>query len=145
MQKIFSKNSNLDDTSICLSVFPSRSNLKLHKSFITPKTVKRVKTNLDSSKGSETDCIPVVVLKNCELFTHTIWTLQYLSEWVLFSRLLEGLIYKDPVFRNVGERSATKNNCLVSLFSVVSKFFEKLAYNRNVDHLEKCGLFADFQ
>ena len=33
----------------------------------------------------------------------------------------------------------------VSLLSVVSKVFEKLANNRIVDHLEKCGLFSDFQ
>ena len=28
---------------------------------------------------------------------------------------------------------------------MVSKVFEKLVNNRNVDHLEKCGLFSDFQ
>ena len=28
--------------------------------------VKKVITNLDSSKASSLDCIPVVVLKNCE-------------------------------------------------------------------------------
>ena len=45
-----------------------------------------------------------------------------------------------PVFKNVGERSATKNYCPVSLLSVVSKFFEKLVNNRIVDHLEKSAL-----
>ena len=50
-----------------------------------------------------------------------------------------------PMFKNVGERSTTKNYCPVSLFSVVSKVFEKLVNNRIVDHLEKCGLFSDFQ
>ena len=49
-----------------------------------------------------------------------------------------------PVFENVGERSAAKNYCPVSLLSVVSKVFEKLVNNRIVDHLEKC-LFSDFQ
>ena len=49
-----------------------------------------------------------------------------------------------PVFKNVGERSAAKNYCPVSL-SVVSKVFEKLVNNTIVDHLEKCGLFSDFQ
>ena len=29
--------------------------------------VKKVITNLDSTKASGSDCIPVVVLKNCEL------------------------------------------------------------------------------
>ena len=33
----------------------------------------------------------------------------------------------------------------VSLLSVVSKVFEKLVNNRIVDHLEKYGLFSDFQ
>ena len=50
-----------------------------------------------------------------------------------------------PVFKNVGERSTAKNYCPVSLLSVVSKVFEKLVNNRIVDHLEKCGLFSDFQ
>ena len=49
------------------------------------------------------------------------------------------------VFKNVGERSTAKNYHLVSLLSVVSKVFEKLVNNRIVDHLEKCGLFSDFQ
>ena len=44
-----------------LSVFPSRTNLKLHIS-ITPKMVKKVIMSLDSSKASGRDCIPVVVL-----------------------------------------------------------------------------------
>ena len=33
----FSKNSNLDDSSISLPVFPSRTNLKLHNLLVTPK------------------------------------------------------------------------------------------------------------
>ena len=49
------------------------------------------------------------------------------------------------VFKNVGERSTAKNGHPVSLLSVVSKIFEKLVNNRIVDHLEKCGLFSDFQ
>ena len=64
--KNFSKNSNLDDSGISLPVFPSRTNLKLHNISITPKMVKSVIMNLDSSKASGPDCVPVVVLKNCE-------------------------------------------------------------------------------
>ena len=41
-------------------------------------------------------------------FIHPWWTLQYLSEGISFSRLLEGLI-GGPVFKNVGERWMTKN------------------------------------
>ena len=64
--KNFPKNSSLDESGISLPVFPSRTNLKLHNISITPKMVKKVITNLDSSKASSPDCIPVVVLKNCE-------------------------------------------------------------------------------
>ena len=49
------------------------------------------------------------------------------------------------MFKNVRERTATKNRRPVSLLSVVNKLFEKLANNRIVDQLEKCGLFSDFQ
>ena len=75
--KNFSKNSNLDDSGISLPLFPSRTNLKLHKITVTPKMVKRVITNLDSSKTFGPDCIPVVVLKNCE--TDLSYTLAELS------------------------------------------------------------------
>ena len=50
-----------------------------------------------------------------------------------------------PVFKNDGERSTAINYHPVSLLSVVIKVFEKLVNNSNVDHLEKCGLFSDFQ
>ena len=50
-----------------------------------------------------------------------------------------------PVFKNVEERSFVKNYLPVSLLSMVSKMFEKLVNNSIVDHLEKCGLFSDFQ
>ena len=62
----FSKNSNLDDSGISLPVFPSRTNLKLDNISVTPKMFKKVVMNFDLSKASGPDCIPVVVLKNCE-------------------------------------------------------------------------------
>ena len=60
-----SKNANLDDSEISLPIFPFRTNLKLHIS-LTHKMVKKVIMNLDLSKVSGSDCIPVVVLKKCE-------------------------------------------------------------------------------
>ena len=62
--QIFSK--NLDASGISLPVFLSRSNLKMYNIYVTPKLVKKVITNLDPSKASDPDCIPVVILKNCE-------------------------------------------------------------------------------
>ena len=101
--------------------------------------------NLDLSKASDADCIPVVVLKNCEPELSPI-----LAE--LFNKCLKQSCFPDcwkvslvvPIFKNVGERSTTTIYCSVSLLSVVSKVFEKLANNKIVDHFEKCGLFYDF-
>ena len=108
--------------------------------------VKKVIKNLDLSKVSGLDCIPVVVLKNCEPEVSYI-----LAE--LFNKYLKESCFSDcwkvllvvPVFKNVGERSTAKNYRPVSLLSVVSKVFEKLVNNRIVDYLEKPGLFSDLQ
>ena len=61
----FSKNSNLDASGISLSVFLTRTNLKLHNISVTPKMGNKTIMNLDLSRASGPDCIPVVVLKNC--------------------------------------------------------------------------------
>ena len=63
LAKNFYKNSNLDGLYISSLAFPFRANMKQHVS-VTPKTVKKVITNLHSSKGSGPDCFPVLVLKN---------------------------------------------------------------------------------
>ena len=62
----FSKNSNLLDSGISLPVFRSKTHLKLQNISVTPIMVKKVIMNLDLSKASSPNCIPVVVLKNCE-------------------------------------------------------------------------------
>ena len=142
----FSKNFNLDDSGISLPVFPSRINLKLHNISVTPKMVKKVITNLDSSKASGPDCIPVVVLKNCgpdlsyiqaELFNMCLKQSCFPDRWKVSSVI--------PVFKNVGERSTAKNYRPVRLLSVVSIVSEKLVNNRIVDHLGQSGLSSDFQ
>ena len=140
----FSKNSNLDDSGVHLHVFPSRTNLKLSVC-VTTKMVKKVIMNLDLSKASGPDCIPVVVLKTCE------HELSYIFA-ELFNKCLKESCFPDcckvslvvPVFKNVGKRSTTKNYRPVSLLSVVGKVFEKCVNDRIVDQLEKCGLFFLF-
>ena len=92
------------------------------------------------------DCIPVVVLKNCQPELSYI-----LAE--LFNKCLKETCFPDcwkvssviSVFKNVGERSTDKNYHPVSILSVVSNIFEKLVNNRIADYLKKCGLFSDFQ
>ena len=68
--KLFAENvyntSNFDDSGIFSPVFRSRTNLKLHNTSVTPKVVKKIIMNLDLSKASDPNCIPVIVLKNCE-------------------------------------------------------------------------------
>ena len=64
--KNFSVNSDLDDSGISLPVFHCRTNLKLHNISVTAKMVRKALMNLDLSKTSGPDCIPVVVLRNCE-------------------------------------------------------------------------------
>ena len=98
------------------------------------------------SKASGPDCLPVVILKNCEpelsyilgkLFDKCLKESYFPNCWKVSSVV--------PVFKNVGEKSTAKNYHPVSLLSAVSKVFEKLVNNRTVDHLQKCGLFSDFQ
>ena len=106
--------------------------------------VKKVIVNLDLSKASGPNCIPVVVLKNFEPELSYI-----LAE--LFNKFLKESCFPDcwkvssvvPVYKNVGERSTAKNYCPVSLVSVIIKS-EKLVDNRIVDHLEKGVLFFWF-
>ena len=108
--------------------------------------VKKVIMKLDLSKAPGPDCIPVVVLKNCEPELSYI-----LAE--LFNKCLKESCFPHcwkvssvvPIFKNVGENSTAKHYCPVSLLAVVSKVFEKLVNNRILNHLEKCGLFSDFQ
>ena len=99
--------------------------------------VRKVISNLDSSKVSGPDCIPVVVLKNYEPKLSYI-----LAE--LFSKCLKECCWNVSfvllVFKDVGERSTAKSYHPVNLLCVVSKVFEKL-----VNNLEKYGLFSYFQ
>ena len=108
--------------------------------------VQKVVMKLHLSKTSGPDCIRVMVLKNCEPELSYI-----LAE--LFNKCLKESCFLDcrkvsllvAVLKNVGERSTAKNYCPVSLLSLVSKVFDKIVNNKIVNHLEKCGLFSDFQ
>ena len=101
--KLFAKNfSNLDDSGIPLPIFLFRTNLKLLIP-VTPKMVKKVTKNFDSSRASGPDFIPVVVLKNFEPPK----LLYILAE--IFSLWLKESCFPDcwklslvvPVFKNV--------------------------------------------
>ena len=69
LAKNYSKNSNLHDSGISLPIFPSRTTLKLHNISVTPKMVKKVITNFDSSRASGPECI--TAFRNVSLNFHT--------------------------------------------------------------------------
>ena len=125
--KNFSKNSNLDDSYIFLPVFPSRTNLQQHNISITPIMVQKIITNLDLSQASGPDCIPVMVLKNCEPELSYI-----LAE--LFSKCQKGSCFQDclkvsplvPVLKNVGESLQLKSTILLVFFLWLVKSFKIL-------------------
>ena len=84
------------------------------------------------SNASGSDCIPVMVLKNCEP------ELSYILAEIFNKSLKESsfpvclkVSSVVPVFKNE-ERSTAKNYCPVSLLSMVNKVFEKLVNNRIV-------------
>ena len=79
--------------------------------------------NLDLPKASGPDCIPVVVVKNCEPVLSYILT-------ELFNKCLRESCFPDfwkvssvvPLFKNLRDRSTAKNNHPVSLLSWFCSF-----------------------
>ena len=118
--------------------------LELHNITVTPEMVKKVITKLASSKTSSPDCICVVVLNNCEP-TLSYQVAQLFKKCLAFQ--IAGRSHRWSLYlRKNGERCAPNNyHPLISFLPVDSKIFERLVNNRIVDHLEKCGLFSDFQ
>ena len=89
--------------------------------------------NLDLSKASGPDCIPVVVLKNCEPELPYILA-EFFNKCLKESPDCWIVLSVVPVFKN-GERSTAINYRPVSLLFVISKVFKKLVNNRIVNHL----------
>ena len=89
--------------------------------------VKKVIMNLDSSKASGPDCIPVVVVKSCEP------ELSYILA-KLFNMCLKQSCFPDcwkdslvvSLFKNVGERSTAKNYSLLAFFLWLVKSLKNL-------------------
>ena len=143
MAENFSKNSNLDDSGISLPVFLSRTNLKLHNISVSPMMVKKVTMNLDLSKGSGPDCIPEMVLKNCEP------ELSYIPA-ELFNKCLKDSCFQDcskvssvvPVFKNVGERGLQlKTTALLVLFQWLVMSLRNLQLMELLSRRDMCSFF----
>ena len=143
--KHFSNNSNLDYSGISLRVFSSRTNLKLHNISITSKMVKKVIRDLDSSKVSGPDCIPVALLENCEPDRSSILAEHFntcLKESCFpdYWRIHQWSVY----FRMFGKGLLLKSAAVLVFFLWLVKSLKKPVNNRIVDHLEKCGHFFRF-
>ena len=107
--KNVSRNYNLDYSGVSLTVFPSRTNLKLHNIPVTSQLFRNVMIDLDLLKASGPDSIPLVVLKNCEPELSHIQAELFntsLKEPSFLEYLKVSLVV--PVFKFVEERCTTK-------------------------------------
>ena len=110
-----------------LLVFLSRTNLKLHNIFETPKMIEKIITILDSSKAARPDCISVMVVKNCEPERSYI-----IAEFL--NMCLKECYFPDcwkvslvvPVSKNVGKRSTVKTTALLVLLLCLVKCLKNM-------------------
>ena len=89
--------------------------------------VKKVITNLDLSTASGPDCVPVVVLKNCE--PELPYILAKLFNMCLKDSFFPGcwkVSLVPPLFKNVGESSTAKDCHPVVFFLWLVKFLKNL-------------------
>ena len=144
--KLFSINSTLDDSGHPFPDFPRRTNTYLDNFDISSKKVAAVIAQLDPSKATGPDGIPVVVLQKCspelspvlsKLFAKCVSESCFPSCWKFPSVI--------PVFKNSGERSDPRNYRPISLLPIISKVFESLINRSLVNHLDSNNLFSDFQ
>ena len=128
------------------SDFPHRTNTYLDNFDISSTKVAAVIAQLDPSKATGPDGIPVVVLQKCspelspvlsKLYAKCVSESCFPSCWKFPSVI--------PVFKNSGERSDPRNYRPTSLLPIISKVFESLINRSLVNHLDSNNLFSDFQ
>ena len=143
---IFSTNSTLDDSGHAVPEFPLRTNKVLDSCCITPAKISSIISNLDASKATGPDGIPVILFQKCapelspvlsRLYNKCIAESCFPSSWKFASVI--------PVFKNCGDRSNPRNYRPISLLPVMSKIFEAFINNALVNHLESNNLFSDSQ
>ena len=99
----------------------------------------KVITNLDSSKASGPDCIPVVVLRNCELNSSI--TVSRSLVFLIVGRFHWWSLY----LRMLKKDLQLKTTTLIVFFLWLVKPLKNLKIRGFVGHLKKCGPFSDFQ
>ena len=101
--------------------------------------VKQIRTDLVSSKTSDPDCMPMMILKNFEAklsyMLADLFNINWKASCFPDCRQVLPLV---TVFKNVGERSVSKTYHLPTylLLSVVTKIYEKHV-NSLINHFGK--------
>ena len=144
--RIFSSNCTQSPTCINFSDSTEPISKKISDLQITPSSVCRAISNLDSSIASGPDSIPAIIFKKCGPELSSI-----LSK--LFNKCLSESSFPEcwkcanivPAFKNCGDRSDPSKYRPISLLPIVSKIFETLINKKLTDHLESLGLLTDKQ
>ena len=142
----FASNSTLEERGHPLPDFPSRTDSLLSNITVTVKDIATRIRNLDSTKATGPDDIPVIVLKNiCPEISPLLAK--------LFNRCLKERCFPDswkmssvcPVFKNAGDRCSPSQYRPISLLSVMSKLFESVINKAVISHLDRNKLLSDNQ
>ena len=144
--KIFATNSNIKDDGVPLPDFDTRTDIDLTSLDFSVKTISSIISNLDPTKATGPDGIPVVLLQKCspelspvlaKLFRKCFAESCFPSCWKRPSVI--------PVFKNSGERSNPSNYRPISILPIISKVFEIVINSSLIKHLETNKLLSDHQ
>ena len=125
--KNFSSISSLDSTSCVLPDIAVKQVDPLLDIRITPASVSKVISCLDSSTACSPDNIPVVALQKCSAELSSILSKLFnkcLSESCFPACWKAASVF--PIFKNSGERSGSSSYRPISLLPTISKVFESL-------------------
>ena len=142
----FAAHSTLDDLGCSPPDFPPVTDEKLCDLKVSAGQISQLIKELDSTKATGPDSIPVVVLKQLSPEISPILA-------KLFNRCMKEKCFPTtwktsavcPVFKNAGDKSAPSQYRPISLLSIISKLFESVINKRVLDHLVKNNLMSDVQ
>ena len=142
----FASHSTLDDQGCLPPEFPNLTDERLCDLKVSAGQISKLIKELDSTKATGPDSIPVVVLKHLSPELSPILA-------KLFNRCLKEKCFPTswktsavcPVFKNAGDKSAPSQYRPISLLSIISKLFESVINKGVIDHLVKNNLLSDVQ
>ena len=129
-----------------LLTFRSRTKIKIHNILKTPKFIKKVLTNLNSSKIFSFDCISVMVLNDCKpklSYKRPEFSNKYLKEYCFSNCWKISSVACGN--NNFWERCTAKNYHYVCPLCVVSNMFQKLINKKLVNYLKNGSHFCNFR